>query len=455
MTKRILVAADASGPGHGGVPVYNQRLIQALVTAGHKVTLLTVEGEYSPKGHEGCEMATVPAQAEAGGAKAEPRETLLNAVRRGEPTDFGLPAAGSGRFDMIIGHSRFSGPAAVLAKRWYPDAKTVWVLHTNVERLGKLKGDPFAKVAMNAAVERLWMPRADLVVGPGPLLTSTASALAADGAAASQRLAPLDIEGLPRHDVPHLHEMVTGTDRFPPVALPLDRAPATFQLLLLGRATDPIKGMDTALRAVHRLRRESIDVRLNVRGVGEKELDAVQESADAITGDADGARILPFTQDEQKLVEDVKAAHLLIVPSLNEGFPLTALEALGRAVPVLVNEDNGVADFFFDGRRVDADLGPGFVVKDKNATREARVDAWEAALRRVLADYPSYVGNASRMRELLGGYDWSHAAQGLVRAADATHGREARTTQAAAGEVTSRPPAAWSSAASRRRKMSI
>ncbi|MGW8955493.1 glycosyltransferase family 4 protein [Streptomyces sp. NPDC055709] len=435
MPKTILVMADASGPGYGGVPVYNQRLLQALVAEGHAVTLMTVEGEYSAKGHENCDIRAVPAAPVVNGRKPEPRETLLAAVRRGNPASCRLPDA----VDLIIGHSRFSGPAAVLAKKWYPRAKAVWVLHTNVERLGQLKGDPLKKYAMNAAVERLWMPRADIVVGPGPLLTSTAGALAQDGSDSSRRFDGLDLAGLTRRDRPHIHEMVTGTDQFAAVNLPRTGTPAPLRMLLLGRATDPIKGMDTALQAVRRLRKRGIDVRLHVRGVAAKELDDVQAHADRLTGSpGEGAKILPFTHDEAELADDVKRSHLVVVPSLNEGFPLTALEALGRGVPVLVNQDNGVADFFYDGQRVREDVGPGFVVKDKDRTPEARVLAWEQAILRVAHDYPRYASNAATMRDLLTAYGWGHAADSLVKATCGGHPRGARTVQSASGAVTAR-----------------
>lgn len=49
-----------------------------------------------------------------------------------------------------------------------------------------------------------------------------------------------------------------------PVARPADKA--GFDLVVQGRATDPIKGIDFAAKLVRHLRAEGVDVRLTVRG---------------------------------------------------------------------------------------------------------------------------------------------------------------------------------------------
>ncbi|MGW1194825.1 hypothetical protein ACWD4B_03030 [Streptomyces sp. NPDC002536] len=52
-----------------------------------------------------------------------------------------LPSAHSNPFDIVIRHSRLSGPAAAsLRDRWYPRARLAHFLHTSSVRLDWVRG---------------------------------------------------------------------------------------------------------------------------------------------------------------------------------------------------------------------------------------------------------------------------------------------------------------------------
>ncbi|MFM9588775.1 glycosyltransferase family 4 protein [Streptomyces scabiei] len=393
--QRILVLCDASGPGLGGVPVFNEQISVALAARGHDVTLLTVDQVRG--GHEGVNLCTVQPCPE----NIEGRHWLEQQVTTQHPTDFGLPDPRQQSFDLIIGHSRFSGPAAVAIRdTWYTEAKVTHFLHTSPERLPGFKyPDNPAKAATKAArdssIERVIMNRADVIVGVGPLLTDDARNLASTNP-----------------QVPTSHELVPGT-RIEPLVQRAQQQDGPLQLLALGRADDALKGFEDAAKAVQRLREQGVEIHLTVRGVPDSEVPDLQERFTRLSGG--NATVLPFSRDPDAIRNDIRQADAVIMPSKHEGFGLVATEALGHGVPVLVNEDSGAARFLEDASRVAPQLGSPCVVAEP-ANPAHRVKAWTAAIRRLHDELPQRTEQATQLREVLKSYSWEHAATSLVQA---------------------------------------
>ncbi|GGV18252.1 hypothetical protein GCM10010260_67530 [Streptomyces filipinensis] len=386
---------DLSGMGLGGVPVFNEQISMALAARGHDVTLLTVTPVND--GHEGVKLHTV----EPPKGQVEGRHWLEQQCATKRPTVFGLPDPNQQPFDLIIGHSRFSGPAAVAIRdSWYPNARVAHFLHTSPERLPFFKyvgdaGKATEKAARDSGIERVVMARVDVVVGVGPLLTDEAKRLAATN-----------------QQVPSAHELVPGTV-IEPLVQHAQRQEGPLQLLGLGRAGDTLKGFEDAAQAVKLLNARGLAAHLTIRGAPKEDLARLQEELREHGGEH--VTVLPFSTHRDALKNDIRQADALIMPSKHEGFGLVATEALGHGVPVLVNEDSGAARFLQDANRVPSQLGAPCVVPEP-ANPAHRIRAWAKAIRQLKEQLPQRTEDAAQLREILKSYSWEHAADSLVQA---------------------------------------
>ncbi|MEU7034918.1 glycosyltransferase [Streptomyces sp. NPDC046237] len=383
--------SDNSGRGAGGVEVFNQEMAEALARQ-HNVTLFTANPEMPQ--HEGIqrEVKTRPP------AGVEGRDWIEHLAGQ-DPTAHGLEDPASRPYDIIIGHSRFSGPAAAeLRANWYQDARMVHFLHTSPERLPFFKGKTLEeareKAAKDSAIERETMARADVVAGVGPLLSEASRQLSAEGA-----------------HVPHSHEVIPGTRIYDPVQH--EPAPERLNLLLMGRVADPLKGVDDAAMAVALLNQAGVSVNLTIRGVKDEEMaDATARLADLSGGNA---TVKGRTSSVEELNEEIRNSHAVIMPSKHEGFGMVAAEGLAHGVPVLVNEESGAALFFQDTDRVPSEIGQRCVVPEPTDGK-SRVAAWMEAINRLHQELPQRQADALHLREVLQQYSWDHAMQALVQA---------------------------------------
>ncbi|MCC9740167.1 glycosyltransferase family 4 protein [Streptomyces sp. MNU89] len=403
---RILAVCTRSGMGKGGIPVFNEQIAVALGRE-HEVTVLTGRSDTAP--HEGVRVLTMPDP-----PKGVEEEDWLKQQVAQDPRIFGLPDPREQSFDLIIGHSRFSGPAAVVLRdAWFTDARVAHFLHTSPERLAEVKYelDPErarTKALTDSAIERDVMARADIVVGVGPLLTEEAKRLASTGP-----------------HVPDAHELIPGTKIEELVQH--TASSGRLNVLAMGRAGDPLKGFESAAEAVALLNEWGHEVHLTIRGAPPEEIEDVRAELREIGGDHVAVEL--FTKDAAELQNAVGQADLVIMPSKHEGFGLVATEALGHGIPVLVNEESGAAKFLGDERRFGPELGKSCIVPEP-ADAEDRPLEWAAAIQRVQAELPERREQARQLREVLRSYSWDHAGKALVEAAMRVP--EDRTARAAA-----------------------
>ncbi|MFI0817267.1 glycosyltransferase family 4 protein [Streptomyces sp. NPDC021098] len=413
--QRILMVCTQSGLGKGGVPVFNWQLSEALAKE-HHVTLLTTRPDTPP--HEGVTLLHTPEPPLMAGPGSDPWEerVWLEWCAQHDPRTFGLPAAGDNAFDVIVGHSRFSGPAAAqLRERWYPSAKLAHFLHTSPEKLppAKYPDDPqmiTLKTERDLGLELECMSRSDIVVGVGPLLRGEAEKITS---------------GLSSR--PSVHELVPGTRIFEPVT------PAGSQerlnVLAMGRADDPLKGFRDVAIAVNDLNAAGIDVRLTVLGANEENL-AVAKKQFAVLAGHENVEVKAFIKNPDQLMAEVRTADAVIMPSKHEGFGMVATEALGHGIPVLVNQDSGAAQFLGDQNRIPADIGSPCVVPEP-APSQRRPDMWANAIAQLKEELPQRREGARQLQQELRKYSWTHGSTAFVTATeDAVHIRTRTTLQA-------------------------
>ncbi|MGK5557796.1 glycosyltransferase family 4 protein [Actinomadura kijaniata] len=394
---RLLILGTAWS-GNGGHTV-NRELAGAFAQLNYDVTLRIV----GPAGQAPAGVRVQSLDPDAIPGLDDPRGHLLR-------TD-GLPRRADG-IDVIVGAGRFSGGAAsYLRDRHYPQAKVVHFVHAVVDELDRWRGDP-EQANRHASTERKLIGKADLAVGVGPLLTEEAIRLAR----------------MCEHPPP-VHELIAGAPiKQPPTPQPGQRR---LNVLLFGRAGDPLKGADTAAYAVGELyHNRGLDVQLTVRGADPGTLQRQEQELSSIARMP--VKVRGFSDNQTELDADLRGADLVVIPSRQDGFALTAMEAAGMGVPVLAGSNIGIGIFLSDPTRVPTELGrPSVVPMLGNEDAAELGQRWADHAEPLLRNIDQSRQRALALREhFKQHYTWKHAAERLhttleqITARTSGHARE-------------------------------
>ena len=106
----------------------------------------------------------------------------------------------------------------------------------------------------------------------------------------------------------------------------------------------PLKNVESVINATARLAAMGIEVQAEIAGSGPAE-SSLRELVSSL-GAADRVRFLGWRMDVDKLLA---SWDLLVIPSLEEGFPLSALEAMAAARPVVASRVGGLSELVVDG----------------------------------------------------------------------------------------------------------
>lgn len=125
--------------------------------------------------------------------------------------------------------------------------------------------------------------------------------------------------------------------------------PEPGRLLFVGREVHR-KGVPYLAKAILRLKQSGVNVRCRVAGL-------TQEQVAGLDG-GDSLECLGSLNQDQ-LAEEYSLADIFVLPSLGEGQPIAAIDALNYGLPVVLTRECGI-DFSEDG--------PGLVVPSRDAT---------------------------------------------------------------------------------------
>ncbi|KAJ5423287.1 Glycosyl transferase family 1 [Penicillium cf. griseofulvum] len=423
---RVLVVANASGPGKGGLPLLNQELVKAMSEIPNaSVTLFMVEPENEVKntlaslGHGRAKVVCIPSRGD------DPSALLYHVAKVHQPGDYDLPIPDDQHpspFNLIIGHSRYSSTAASLIReRWYPTAKLALITHTSALRksdvawkwYGQTRELGYVEAARLAMLDERILPKADLAVGVGPVLTTEAREREWMGQC-----------NRPRSNMmgPRFHELVPGVrtgDSCTQHRQPND----LLRVLLAGRADDPAKGLDDAVYAVRKIALSGNDISLDVLGLPAKDVERWQQVVDEMTGMPGLVRLHPFSDDPKAVSQFYCNADLVIMPSMHEGFGMIFTEVAGLGVPILVTQESGAGQLALDRSRIPPDIGQACVVMDEStygivpSPTSQRVAVWAHRIDQVRC-YPEQTRRHARsLQRIMRGYSWKHAAKALLRSA--------------------------------------
>ncbi|XP_078687488.1 uncharacterized protein LOC144919781 [Branchiostoma floridae x Branchiostoma belcheri] len=328
----VLLINDEYGTSKGGISTINQQLAQLLRRFGAVVycTVLWATTEDQEEARkDGVHLIEPSVQ------PGDTREPSLDWLTYDHHIRFpNLPLADD--VGYIIGHSDITDKAAENIKNSrYPQAKLFTFNHTIPEDTEHYKGGGKPLKAMKKEKEILKVAAAaDAVFSVGKRIYD------------------------------HFENMYRGDQKPKNHHLFLPKPSEIFEnthvkpggeqkvVLFIGRVknVERLKGHDLAARAIGIAAEEiaNTSIRMRVRGISEDDFETSQKILeDNLQSGRLKPTLIPYgTQKE--ISDDMKTAHLVLMPSRAEPFGLVGLEALAAGIPVLISSQSGLADLIED-----------------------------------------------------------------------------------------------------------
>ncbi|MET4099427.1 D-inositol-3-phosphate glycosyltransferase [Agrococcus sp. UYP10] len=385
-----LLVADEWGSALGGVSTFNRELASGLQANGFAVHMLLPEA--SPEDVAEASRSGVVVHSPSRVPGVTGASALLS------------PAVYPASFapDVIVGHGRVLGPYAfAVQKGQFPNARRWHIVHTDSESIEAVRSWADDAAHMHKADQRRLLENelassAELVSGVGPVLT-----------ASIQR----NLRGyIP---APTTFEVVPPPRDWGAVAT-ATAVDSDFEVLILARAEDfELKGIDIAARAMelvaHALAKQTPRRRalLAVRGVSGRDESDVRRRLQELAP-TPSLFVRPYSIVPGELRTDIFAATVALLPSRHEGFGLSALEAIGAGVPVLVSAESGV------GRLILRQDPSAPEVLEVSPQPGRDIDSWAEAILQVANDPEAAFRRAAQLRDILNAeYSWAQIATDL------------------------------------------
>ncbi len=307
-------------------------------------------------------------------------------------------------YDLIHSHYWMSGLAAEALSDAWGGIPIVQMFHT----LGEMKN----RVARSAA-EREGAYRLD---GERHVLARVDRIIAATPAEQAQ------LEWLYKVDPRKVVIIPPGVDVGHFYPIPVDEArqfiglaPESRMILFVGRI-EPLKGLDTLIKAVACLRVQDLAEPVHLAIIGgdpeaapedmSAEMTRIQKICDELTV----GKMVVFLgkRGQDTLPYYYSAAEVLVMPSRYESFGMVALEAMACGTPVIASQVGGLAYLVQDGltgyhvpegddealcEKLTALLGDASLRRSlgRNAAEYARNYAWEKIATRIMAVYDDVI----------------------------------------------------------------
>ena len=375
----FLILATEWDSGHGGVSTFNRELCIALAKLGHEVHcgVPEIRARELEAARAANVKLVVPLQVPgvAGNARL-----LL--------TFNGLPP-----LDGVIGHGRVTGSEArAQVENFHRGARHVHFIHVDaraIEPFKKRDKEAMLRAEGYVSTEIDLCKSADLVVAVGPVLQQ----------AYATYLHPQRIL---------VHCFLPGLFADNAGAAPPPRPTC----LVFGRAEDDeLKGLHIAAKAMGEIGAmpELAHARFVVRGARQGD----EAGLCARLMKAGGAKlplvIEPYSPDRRVVLDSIRQATVVVMPSHEEGFGLSALEAISESVPVIVGKSSGLARAL-EQHVPNHAAGVGVDVRDGAEVLIPR-------LRNILVDDAAAFVRARALREaMVPHFEWVRSAQEFVDA---------------------------------------
>jgi L-malate glycosyltransferase len=270
------------------------------------------------------------------------------------------------------------------------------LVHANSIRAGVVLG--FARMRRTPTIVHVrdCLPPGRMSRATLRLIASTATTIVANSAYTAASV----LAGAPDARVEVVHNAV-DLARFDPASIDRDEARAALgeaseSRLLLGVVAQlsPWKGQDTAIKALSLLCREGIDAHLLLIGSAKfvarstrfDNRDYVDRLRELVTAEGLEDRV-SWLGEREDVAQIIRALDVLLLPSWEEPFGRTVIEAMALGVPVVATDVGGPREIIEDGRE-------GYLVAP------GQPSAWARAIGRIAqsADAGAAMGRAGRER---------------------------------------------------------
>lgn len=324
--RRILAVATEWASGHGGISTFNRELCIALAEVGHDVACLVLSAtdrEVSDAKMDNVRLLVPPRDP---GTSADDIANLL-LFHKGQ--------LGAFEPEVVIGHDHITGLAAHhIARRIYgvPYVHFVHTLPEEIEKYKNRRGGSLLRGGVKSGIQTQQCKLAQLVVAVGPrIYTDFCSRLGWAGTRVVE-LRP----GLNRRLIKNKVDLTK---------------PRRSDCLLVARLEDPVlKGAPLACQVITLLNSKfpwqppSRRPKLILRGFTQDTFESELGAIDGMEAAKEFVTCRPYTPDEEDIAGDICAASVVIMPSKQEGFGLTALEAIAAGIPILVTSESGLGE---------------------------------------------------------------------------------------------------------------
>lgn len=174
-----------------------------------------------------------------------------------------------------------------------------------------------------------------------------------------------------------------------------------FKVLFVGRLAWQ-KGVGILCKAIERLRIELGTDEIEFRIVGSGPLERM---VDEVSERFEGVQALGYISNNQ-LLQEYSAAHLMVLPSREEGFSLSVLEGCASGIPIVATNIPGLKEVVRDG------INGVLVPSDDPASLS---DAILRMYRIWKKDFGSYVKLRKASREMVKEFSWDRIAEKTER----------------------------------------
>lgn len=415
----IVAFATAWGPKHGGINAFNADLLNALSSHIRNAQIICVilGGQIDPTiaPVDGVRIVRVPAGENMELSVGQLHE-IENSLTSGkvQPTSV-----------VWVGHDLATGFQARAAQRKLGGVCALIKHASYTDYSGVKHLDPHV-ASQKEALQRSLFTQADVAFGIGPLLTHRLKDM----------VSPTKV-----------HNLVPGISKF-------DTHPTQGRLsaVAFGRLdedNDRVKQGHLAVHAFARAVRHAKTLPGLADGlfdnpvikligidadptVTKKLLTEAEDEAERVVD----IRLLPFLDGRDELITQLGSANVSLFLSWHDGFGLSAWEAIGAGIPLIISRATGVYKMLeqIGGRATGCvtplDIRGSFGFSDGNNFRDADADAVCNALIQVAMDLPAKLKDAQNLRTLLlnEGLTWSATAEAFTRGISSTDDVEHRPT---------------------------
>jgi glycosyltransferase involved in cell wall biosynthesis len=232
---------------------------------------------------------------------------------------------------------------------------------------------------------------------------------------------PLLYEELGHQGVKNVVEIVPGLAKRTSAQKPTKHA-GQLNAITFGRLDDPVKQAKLAVRAFGRacthIEPRSGPPTLRLLGVtDDKDAQGLRELAQK---EAKKQRVnvlgLPYEPDRTKLEEALDDANLAIIVPEHEAFGLTAWEAIGHRVPLILSTSSGVHRLLEREKQTDRILSIKVMTDDSGEPQDPVIEGLADAISTVAGRLNAHIDTASVLYDALAAkYSWEAAAGSLLR----------------------------------------